>query len=110
MPCSVYCLVSHAEEVQPAMERLAAAGVPNEEVTVIFRAGESWLARDANEVSFLASPSVWSGPFTSLSLWWALASVGFGAPTAATPQKKRRPSVVVPSTVFEARRLRRPAI
>ncbi|WP_332675163.1 hypothetical protein [Aromatoleum sp.] len=108
MPCSVYCLVSRAEEVQRAMERLAAAGVPNEEVTVIFRAGDSWLARDAREVSFLASPSVWSGPFTSLSLWWALASVGFGAPTT-TAQKKRRSSVVVPSTVFEARRLRRPA-
>lgn len=107
MPCSVYCLVSRAEEVQPAMERLASAGVTHEEVTVIFRAGDSWLARGAHEVSFLASPSVWSGPFTSLSLWWALASVGFGAP--ATAQKKRRSSVVVPSTVFEARRLRRPA-
>lgn len=109
MPCSVYCLVSRAEEVQPAMERLASAGVSNDEVTVIFRAGDSWVARDAHEVSFLASPSVWSGPFTSLSLWWALASVGFGAQTPATPQKKRRSSVVVPSGVFEARRLRRPA-
>lgn len=109
MPCSVYCLVSRAEEVQPAMERLAAAGITNDEVSVIFRAGDSWVAREAREVSFLSSPSVWSGPFTSLSLWWALAAVGFGAPTSESAQKKRRPSVVVPSTVFTARRLRRPA-
>lgn len=106
MPCSVYCLVSCAEEVQPAIERLSSAGVPNERVTVIFRAGASWLARDATDASFVAPTSVWSGPFASLSVWWALASLGFGAPSEPSAHEKRRSRVVVPSTVFEARRLR----
>lgn len=109
MPCTVYCLVSRAEDVQPAMERLTLAGVANDDVTVVFRAGTSWVARDAGEVSFLASPSVWSGPFGSLSLWWALASLGFGAPSQPGEQKNRRSRVVVPSAVFESRLLRRPA-
>jgi hypothetical protein len=104
MPCSIYCLITRYEDIHPAMERVASAGVPKETVTVVFRAGGSWLARKGDDVSELAPPLFWNPPLASLSLWWTLATLGFGAPAEAEASPQRRVRVVVPSTVFEARR------
>lgn len=105
MPCSVYCLVTRFEDVQPAMEKVASAGVPDEAVTMIFRAGDAWLSRSADEVSSSAHHTLWNVPFASMSLWWSLVTLDFGARSRgpSVPQGGE-PRVVVPPAVFEARR------
>lgn len=105
MPCSIYCLVTRFEDVQPAIEKLTSAGVPSDAVTVVFRAGEAWLSRSAGEVSSIAHRTLWNVPFASMSLWWSLATLGFGAPPSeASRPKPGAARVVVPPAVFEARR------
>lgn len=109
MHCSIYCLISRLEELQPTMARMTDAGVPSEAVTMVFHSGGYWLSRKAEDTLDMG-PSVWEAPFVSMALWWELATLGLTGNQAETfPQRNRNasPAVVVPLTVFEERRLRK---
>lgn len=106
MSCTVYCLVFRLEQVQPLMERMTDAGVPTEDVTMVFRSGEYWLAREAEDLPDSAT-TLWDAPFVSLALWWELAAVGLSggssrrAPAGGAPRPVEL--VVVPPRVFTSR-------
>lgn len=109
MHCSIYCLISNLEELQPTMARMTDAGVPSEVVTMVFHSGGYWLSRKADDTLELG-PSVWEAPFVSMALWWELATLGLtgsGAETSPRRNRNSSPAVVVPLTVFEERRLRK---
>ena len=112
MNCSIYCLVSRLEQVQPLMARLKDAGVPNQHVTMVFRSGDYWLLQRADEMHEHGA-SMWDAPFVSMALWWELAAVGLSstqgaaaaeaAEAAAEGDALPAEQVVVPAGVFTSR-------
>lgn len=107
MNCSIFCLVSRLDQVQPLMARMTDAGVPSEHVTMVFRSGDCWLSRKAHEMPEVAA-SMWEAPFVSLALWWELAAVGLSATQGAAPdegERQHRAGQIVPPYVFTSKLL-----
>ncbi len=109
MHCSIYCLISRLEELQPTMARMTDAGVSSEDLTMVFHSGGYWLSRKAEDTLDMG-PSMWDAPFISMALWWELATLGLTGSRPEAPSRRRcnaSPAVVVPLNIFEERRLRR---
>lgn len=91
MHCTVHCLVSAEDELQPLMERIAAAGIANDAVQIVWRPPAESAAAQVSR----AAMSAWGVFLVPAVWWWFLGNAAWFAGGAAEvpgyrpPQRRR---------------------